>query len=328
MPSKITASDVARLAGTSVASVSRAFRNDRPISEETRARVMKAANELGYMTPSGQGIAAMTTGTITLVAGDLENPFYPYVANILSQEILSRKRRMILHPVPPEGHVDMVMRQVLDYKSDAVILTSTMMGSQLARECRRQNIPVILFNRLQPDAQMTAVVCDNYGGGRMVAQRMIDAGRKRIALIGGPRDTSTHLERVSGFQDTMEAAGQRIIAQPNGGFTYAGALAAAKDLFAQPFVPDAVFCLNDVMGLATIEAARAAGLGIPDDVAIIGFDDIPMADWASFRLTTVRQPVRQMAADALSLIEQQLIDRNSQGSIRIAPVRMIARDSG
>lgn len=325
---KITAADVARAAGCSTAAVSRAFRPGAPIAEPLRARILTAAGALGYLTPSGQSLAAMTTGTITLVAGDLENPFYPMAANALSQAVQAGGRRLILHPVPPGGHVDMVLRQVLDYRSDAAIVTSALMSSRLARECRQRRMPVVLFNRVQLDARMTAVTCDNYGGGRLVAQRFLAAGRRRVAMIGGRPDTSTHLERARGFRDRLAEDGLAPLAAPSGGYDYATAFAVAAALLATPLRPEALFCLNDVMALAALDAAREAGMRVPDDLAVIGFDDIPMAAWPSYRLTTVRQPLDRMVADAMELIERQLADPAAEGAIRIAPVALVERQSG
>ena len=321
------AADVAAEAGVSRAAVSRAFRQDRSLSEEKRARILAVAKRLGYLPPSAQGVARLADKTVTLVAADMDNPFYPMAANALSHAIHASGRRLILHAVPPAEEVDSVLRQVLDYRSEAAIVTSSLMSSRLARDCRAQNMPVILFNRVQPDRRMTAVTCDNYGGGRLAAERFIASGRRGIGLIGGHANTSTHLERSRGFFDRLAESGLEPVAKVSGAFKYDVAFAVARDLLTGAGRPDALFCLNDVMALAAIDAARVAGLRVPDDIAVIGFDDIPMAAWPSYRLTTVRQPLRQMVADTLELIQAQLRDPEVCGTIRIAPVRLIERES-
>lgn len=324
---KITAEDVARAAGVSSAAVSRAFRPDRPLAADKRARILSVAQEMGYLPPAAQALASLTSGTITLVAGDLENPFYPLAANALSQAIHASGRRLILHAVPPDEDVDSVLRQVLDYRSEAAIVTSALMSSQIARECRRRKMPVILFNRVQPDERMTAVTCNNYEGGRMAADYLLGKGYERLGMIGGQPDTSTHLERSRGFLDRLGAGGHSLAAERSGGFRYDRAFAAAREMLTQANRPDALFCLNDVMALATIDAARELGLSVPGDLAVIGFDDIPMADWPPYRLTTVRQPLGRMVRDTLGLIDAQLADPETDGTIRVAPVRLIARNS-
>lgn len=328
MAKRPTATEVARRAGVSLSAVSRAFRTGSSLAEDKRRRILSVAREMGYVSPSGRSIADLARGTVSLVAGDLANPFYPAVIDLLAEALAARGRRLILHVIPPGGAMDQVMGQVLEYRSDAVIVTSATMSSALARECRRRQMPVVLFNRVQPDQGMTAVTCDNYGGGRLVAARFLAQGRRRIAYVGGLENTSTHLERSKGFIDGLAAAGVALAGHVSGRFSYGAALAAAEGLFARPDPPEAVFCCNDVMALAAMDAARARGLRAPGDVAIIGFDDIPMAGWPAYRLTTVRQPVNLMVRDALDLIDGQIADGAVEGAIRIAPVRLIERASG
>lgn len=328
MRRKVTARDVAAMAETSTAAVSRAFAANGVIAPVLRDRILRAAADLGYQPPATRAMARLTTGTITLVAGDLENPFYPMAVNALSQAILSRGRRMVLQPVLPGSDVDAVMEQVLAFPSDAVIVTSALMSSRIARACRDRRLPVVLFNRVQPDARMTAVTCDNCGGGRLVAQRFLESGRRRVALIGGKANTSTHLERTRGFLDRLDQAKVALTASVSGDYDYATSLQAARALLTNHPAPDAIFCVNDVMALAAIDAARALCLSVPEDVAIIGFDDVSMAGWAAYGLTTVRQPIADMAAAAMDLVEAQLANPAAEGAIRVLPVELVLRDSG
>lgn len=324
---KITAADVAQAAGVSRAAVSRAFRQDGALAPDKRARIIAIAKELGYVSPADRAVGRLTNGTITLVVADLENPFYPAAANALSHAIHATGRRLVLHSVPPNEDVDSVLRQVLDYRSEAAIVLSSLMSSRLARECRSRKMPVILFNRIQPDARMTAVTCDNYGGGRLVAEQFLASGRKRIAMIGGTRNTSTHLERRRGFRDRLEEAGVRLSAELCGEYRYDIAYEAARTMLRAPAPPDAIFCLNDIMAFAALDAAREMKVSVPDALAVIGFDDVPMADWPPYRLTTVRQPLNRMIRDTLELIDAQLENPDLDGAIRIAPVRLIRRES-
>lgn len=324
---KVTAGEVALKVGVSRAAVSRAFHHDSSLSDDKRSRILAAAQELGYVPPSAQAVARLSNGTVTLVVADMDNPFYPMAANILSQALHATGRRLILHAVPPDHDIDAVLRQVLDYRSEAAIVMSSLMSSRMAQECRRRNMPVILFNRVQPDALMTAVTCDNYGGGRLAASHLLATGRRRIAVIGGKADTSTHIERYRGFHDAMNDAGTAPFAERIGAFKYCKAFDMAAELLAGPNRPDALFCLNDIMAVAALDAARVRGLDVPGDVAVIGFDDIPMADWPPYRLTTIRQPLHRMVTDTIDLIDAQLLDPDFHGVIRIAPVELVRRSS-
>ena len=172
-----------------------------------------------------------------------------------------------------------------------------------------------------------AVCCDNYGGAQQIAERFLTGGRQRIAFMGGRRDTSTHLERMRGFRDRLEDAGRVFAQQLDGEFDYRRAYAAAQEMLARRPLPDAVFCANDIMAIAVLDAARIAGASVPDDLAVVGFDDIPMAAWESYRLTTVRQPLRRMLDQAVDII---LASDGSEeiGDIRILPGELQVRESG
>lgn len=323
---KVTAKDVAVRAGVSVAAVSRAFRPEAPLSEAKRSLIKSVALELGYRTPAEKLEAARSKGTIAVVAGDLANPFYATVTEELSRQLTQRNAQMLFHAVPSGQDVDAVMRQVLAYRTDGAILTSATLSSKLADACRQNGIPVVLLNRIQADKGMMAVCCDNYGGARKVAARFMAGSRKRIGFLAGRRDTSTQLERARGFQDQLNEAGNGISLQADGAFDYDIARAAAEEMFrAKPRI-DALFCANDLMALAALNAARALGVRVPADVAIIGFDDIPMASWEAYNLTTIRQPVRRMLVQALDLISDA--QAREAGDIRILPGDMMIRGSG
>lgn len=326
---KITAKLVAVRAGVSAAAVSRAFQPGAPLAAAKRAEILRIARDLGYAPPADRGLSRLRTRSVSLVAGDLTNPFYAGVLELLSHELHKSGRRLMLHAIPPGETVDVAMEQVLGYRPGAAIVTSARMSSELVRRCRERDLPVVLLNRVQPDSRMTAVTCDNHAGGRLVASRFIGDGRVRIGHMTGLPDTSTHIERTRGFLDRLAEAGMEPIVTVCGSFSYAGGLRAAARMLDGPIPPDAAFCENDVMALAMIDAARMRGLRIPEDLAVIGFDDISMAGWRSYRLTTVRQPIRRMIAEALTLIEQLREEgADSGGAIRVLPVELVARDTG
>ncbi|WP_218940089.1 substrate-binding domain-containing protein [Denitrobaculum tricleocarpae] len=325
---KRTAKDVALRAGTSVSAVSRAFKPGSALSDDKRKRILEAATELGYATPSGQVASRVNLGTIALVAGDLANPFYPTVLEALSQELFKRERRLILHVAPAGRDVDAVMQQVLDYKVDAAIITSATLSSTLARTCTQRKLPVVLFNRAQPEAGISAVSCDNFAGGRAIGERIVESGRRRIAFVGGLEDTSTHIERWRGFSEALNHAGIPLFAQVSGAFDYGKAFQAVSDLLREGVKPETIFCCNDVMALAAIDAAKACGMQVPGDLAVIGFDDIPMAAWQSYRLTTVRQRIRLMIKECIELIDLIMSDPEHAGTTRLVPGYLIERDSG
>lgn len=324
---KATARDVARAACVSPAAVSRAFTPGAPIAEATRARVLAAAERLGYATPSGRAVGALGARMVAAVMGDMANPFYPAALELLAEALAARGQRLVLHAAAPGRDVDSVMAQVLAHRADAAIIASAHLSSELARACRARRMPVVLLNRVQADKGLNAVCCDNYGGARMVAARFLGQGRRRIAMIDGAPGVSTGAERRRGFVDRLAEAGVTP-AIVRGDFNHDRAMQAAEALLTGPAPPDAIFAANDLMALAALDCARRLGRRVPDDVAIVGFDDIPMASWHAWDLTTIRQPIRAMLAETLALIDAQIADPDAPACIRILPGRLMARASG
>ncbi len=322
---KPTAKQVAHEIGMSVSAVSRAFTPGASLDEDKKRRILEAAAQLGYVSPARRTAEAVAADTVTLVAGDLSNPFYPMVLDRLAQQLQKSGRRLLVYALPDQERVDAITPQILTARPSALVVTSARLTSNMADACRRQGIKVVLLNRIQRDLLINAVACDNYRGGRDAALHLIARGRRRIAFIEGIANTSTHVERQRGFNDMLGEAGVALHASVRGAFDYRIAHAAAAGLLAGPSAPDAVFCCNDIMALATIDAAKAGGLRVPDDVAIVGFDDIPMAAWDSYRLTTIRQPIERMVEETIQLLDDMKGTPESEGTMRILPGELIER---
>jgi len=182
---KVTAKDVAARAGVSVSAVSRAYRGNAPIAEDKRKAIFAAATALGYVSKVDQVLAKQSSNTISMVLSEMRNPFYPIVMDELTRMLPGRGLKAIMHVVPAAEDVDTMIRQVIDFRTQGVILASSTITSGLARACRQNGIPAVLLNRVQTDSTMMAVCCDNYGGARTIARRFLDGGRQRIAFIGG-----------------------------------------------------------------------------------------------------------------------------------------------
>jgi len=325
---KPTAKQVAHAAGVSLSAVSRAFAPGASLDAEKKKRILAAAEAIGYVSPARRTAEAIAAGTITLVAGDLLNPFYPLVLDTLAKQLQLSSRQLLVYALPANEDVDAITAKILASRPAAVIVTSMHLSSGMARACRQHQIKVVLLNRIQRDMKINAVACDNYGGGRDVARFMLGRGRQRIGFIGGVTDTSTHVERARGFREMLREAGRAVHVEVTGNFAYHTAYSAAHELLGRADRPDALFCCNDIMALAAIDAARERGMRVGQDVAIVGFDDIPMAGWTSYRLTTIRQPVDRMIQEALSIIEDDTIQPSDPGSVRILPGKLIIRSSG
>ena len=324
---KPTAKQVAHAAGVSLAAVSRAFTPGAPLEEGKRRRILAAAEEIGYISPARRTAEAIAAGTVTLVAGDLLNPFYPLVLDTLAKQLQSSGKQLLVYALPADMDVDASISQILASRPSAVIVTSAHLTSRVARACRQHQIKVVLLNRVQRDMRINSVACDNYAGGRDAGKLLLARGYQRIGFVGGITNTSTHMERARGFRDILGEAGNAIHVQVPGDYDYRTTYAATMSLLSSAAPPEALFCCNDIMALAAIDAARERGMKIPDDLAIVGFDDIPMASWSSYRLTTIRQPVERMVNEALGIIDDDTIKPSDDGFTRIIPGKLMIRAS-
>lgn len=325
---RISARDIAEATGTSTASVSRAFRPAAPMSKELRDRILSTARDMGYVPPGGR--AARKTGnySVSLVVGDIHNPYYASVLDEFSQAAIDAGIELFFHIVPSGMTVDEVIHQVFAARTDCAIVTSAVLNSKIARQCQRRGLPVILFGRVQVDSRLNAISGDNYNGAQEVAKRFLRNGHKRIAYIGGLPNASTHMERKRGFIDQLEEAGVELFTEVSGGNRYQLTHDIVGELIAGGTPPDAVFCASDIMAFGAIDATRNAGLRLPEDIALIGYDDVPMAAWPSYRLTTVRQRLRLMIQEALKMTPELINDPSMQGRIKITPCHLVERESG
>ncbi|MCO4052510.1 MAG: LacI family DNA-binding transcriptional regulator [Bosea sp.] len=294
---KVTSADVARLAGVSQSAVSRVFTPGASASPKTAARVRAAAERLGYR-PNILA-RAMITGRsriIGLVVAYLENQFYPVALERLSSALQDRGYHILIFMAGNDsGNVGKVLDELLDYQVDGIITASVAMTNDLTLRCQAAGIPVVMFNRGQNDPRLSEVTSDNRLGGRRVAEFLIAGGHRRIAHIMGWQGSSTGRDRAEGFSERLAATGLEPFAMVDGEYSRERAAEAARRLCTGPDRPDAIFVGNDHMAFAVIDELRHhMGLRVPEDISIIGYDDVPMAAWAAYSLTTISQPVEAM----------------------------------
>ena len=301
---QVTAEDVARTLGVSQSTISRAFSMKASISDEMKLRVIKAASTLGYQ-PNviARSLITRRTNMVAIVMANLVDPFYPVVLDELVQQVQARGFQTLLFVPSPGQAVDDIMPNLLQYQVDAIILTSATISSAMARICAARDTPVVSFNRYIPGLEIHAVSSDNIAGARLVADFLVTSGHERLAFISGQADATTSRDRRTGFVSRLKELGMRSCTQEEGGdFSYEAGYAATKRLLRRAARPDALFFASDVMAVGGIDAAREIGLSIPEDVSIVGYDDVPMAALPSYSLTTIRQPVREMAQAAVDML--------------------------
>ena len=302
---KVTSLEVAALAGVSQSAVSRVFTPGSSVSPKTAKKVRAAADKLGYR-PNvlARSLKSGRSRIIGLLVAYLENYFYPEVVEKLSRDLQKEGYHVLVFLAPVTTiNVDQVVHEIMDYQVDGIVLASVSMSSDLAERCLATGIPVVLFNRGQDDPRLSSVTTNNRLGGFALADFLVSLGHTRIAYIAGFDGASTQRDREIGFREGLAAAGQALFARAEGNFVYRDAQIAARSLFATARRPDAVFVGNDHMAFAVIDVLRfELGLRVPEDVSVVGFDDVPPASWPAYNLTTYRQPVDQMVAETVAML--------------------------
>lgn len=302
MQKNVTASDVAKFLGMSQSTVSRVFTPGASVSENTRKKVLDAARELGYR-PNAMARSLITkkSNMIGIVMGDIKNPFYPEVLSKFSKELGRRGYHVLFVNAENEKLSGDEVNQFLEYNVEGVVVTDALFTSSVANYFKDNNIPIVLFNRYSKDPLFHAVACDNVDGGYQIGKYLIEKGHHHFAFISGTYNTSTSHDREKGFRNALVESGYNLITD-SGGYTYEEAYQAALRLLNSKNPPDAIFCSNDIMALGAIDAAKEIGVRIPEDVSIVGFDDIRMAAWSAYSLTTWKQPVNEMIEATIEIL--------------------------
>ncbi|NSX54639.1 LacI family DNA-binding transcriptional regulator [Parasulfitobacter algicola] len=310
---RVTSLDVAKLAGVSQSAVSRVFTPGASASKETITKVRKAAEKLGYR-PNALA-RAMITGKsriIGLVVAYLDNQFYPIALERLSNALQDRGYHILIFTATnTQEAIDKVMQELIDYQVDGIITASVGMTSELTGRCAAAGIPVVMFNRAQDGSGLSSVTSANENGARKIADFLVAGGHSHIAHIAGWGGSSTGRDRIRGFIDGLAKHEKTPVAVIDGMYSRDVSAQATRDLMALPNRPDAIFVGNDHMAFAVLDTLRHEyNMSVPDDVSVIGFDDVPLASWAAYDLTTVRQPVNRMVDATVETILAQIGDKN------------------
>lgn len=303
---RVTSADVAGVAGVSRSAVSRTFTPGASVAGDTRRRVLEAAKELGYQP---NAIARMlnkrNSEIVGVMLGSLTNPFLSNLSALLLSRLQASEFRPLLFQASTRAELASVLPTVLQYQPTAILVTGLTPAPELAVRCRDAGAPVIVLNRAPGSGYPGVCIgTDHRRGGRLAAEALIDAGYRRIAMIVGDRTMSTHRERRSGLVERLGELGVELHATVDGAFTHRGGFEAALGLLTSRERPDALFCSGDVLAFGALDAARyETKLTISEQVGILGFDDVPMAAWPAYDLSTIRQPVDRIVDEAVETLQ-------------------------
>jgi DNA-binding LacI/PurR family transcriptional regulator len=296
---------VAERAGVSRSAVSRAFTPGASIAPATLERVKEAAAALGYQVNHlARDLLANRSRLVGLVTSDADAPFRAQMIAALSQTLIERGNLpAIINVGPTAEDVANAGRHLLHYRAEATVFLSGSPPAGLVEFTRRNGQPLILINRAETN--LDSVRCDDRDGARQAFEALRMSGARRFAVINMDRPSPSLLARELAFNDFAASAGYAPRIVRIGHSDYDGGRGAVRRLLADGPAPDAIFCVNDLMAFGALDGLRGAGVRVPDDVSVVGFDDVPMAAWASYRLTTLRQDARRIAEEVVSILDRR-----------------------
>ena len=324
-----TSDDVARLAGVSRSAVSRTFTEGASVSEPMRRKVLEAARRLKYR-PNlfARSLKTRRSNILGLAVSTLDNQYYPDILQRFSEEFARLGYRLLLFVTHGSTGHDPLLDELLKYRLDGLILASSSVSSALAEECISAGVPVVMFNNVDPASKVPCVECTNELGARTVAEFLIAAKHRRFGFIAGLQNNSTSYERERAFTEYLVAQGFPAPAREDGEFSFAGAIRATRNLLKLRQPPDAIFCTNDHMALAALQVAREEfGRRPGEDISIVGFDNVPVAEWPCFGLTTYAQPAADLVARTVKIIQRSLEEGVPRGLYEQLPGELIVRTS-
>jgi DNA-binding LacI/PurR family transcriptional regulator len=303
-PARATVRDVAAIAGVSTSAVSRTFTKGASVSVVTRNKVVEAARRLGYR-PNllARSLTTKRTELIGLVSNNFENPLFLEIFDHFTRRLQQRGLQPLLANLtegePPDGALSM-LRQ---YSVDGVIVASSSLHRKLLSACAKAGLPAVqAFGRPGGGTRTNVVAADNVQGGRVAADLFYERGYRRVAFLGGPLGATSTVDRLEGFRQRLFTQKLRPVAEVYAAsFSYAAGKTLMQAIIKNGGI-DGVFCGNDILAIGAVDACRECGMSVPKDIGIVGFDDMPMASWTAYNLTTVRQPVANIIGTAIDLI--------------------------
>ena len=325
MPATIR--DVARAAGVSVATVSRALNGADNVLPETRQRIQEAAKALRF-TPSGAARSLITrrTDTVGALLPDLFGEYFSELIRGIDQAARARGLHLLVSSSHGDADEAAAAMRAMNGRVDGLIVMSPHADANFLQHNLPGSLPAVLLNTGAELAGHARFVVDNFGGAQAMTRHLAASGRKRIAFIGGPQGNHEAQERLRGYRAGLKSGMKEAVFE--GDFTEEAGWAAGRRIAQTKPRPDAVFAANDMMAVGCLAALREAGLRVPEDVALGGFDDIPIARHITPALSTIRVPIAALGAAALDTLVKAVEAPQSQAThTEVMPVELVVRRS-
>ena len=323
---RVTAEEVARLAGVSRSAVSRAHTRGAYVSREKKRKILEAAEVLGYRPNAlAAGLSSKRSNLVAVVTGNLKNHYDSEFVGKLVRQLNDLGKLPIVIGGTSDSIQDNDVLEALDYPLDAIVIRAGSVTVETVRSCLKLQVPVIVSGRIFDVGNVDSLCCDNNAGSEMAVAALFESGRKNIGYLGGDPGLFSEQERCAGFIAAMRRRRLEPVVMAQSDFSFGGGYATGLKILQGSRRPNAVFCGNDAMALGLLNAARETlGMRVPEDLSVIGFDDIEMSGWPCFNLSTIRNPVEPAVGEIVSLLESRFADPARQGqTIRIVPTPVL-----
>ena len=322
-----TLKDVAARAGVSRSAVSRTFTDGASVSPKMRKKVEQAAAELGY-SPNflARSLTTRRTKLIGLVSNNFHNPIFLEVFDLFTRGLQDRGLRPLLVNLSDETDPEHSVQMLTQYSVDGVIVASSTLPPAFSKAFRDKNIPVVnTFGRYASAPDVHIVGIDNVAAGRTAARELVARGYRRVAFLGGPRSATSTQDRFEGFRDEIALHPDMTMTSSYAqAYSFEAGRAEMQRLLTQA-PAEAYFCGDDVLSIGVLSAIRDAGLNVPQDIGVIGLNDMEMARWESIALTTIHQPIKQIIDASVALMVAMLDDPDRQPEARLFPCHVVER---
>ncbi len=326
---RVTLTEVAERAGVSRSAVSRAFTEGASISEKTRKKVLRAAQELGYQTNIlASSLTTRRTKLVGLIADNIRNPLFLVVIDLFTRIIQEKGFRPLLVNLAGETDPEASVKLLKQYSVDGVIVASSTLPTSFALAFRDAGLPVVhCFGRYSAESSTHVVGVDNVYCGKLAAQTLFELGYRKIGFVGGPRESTSTQDRLRGFKEYLATKKLPVDVNFAQSYSYDAGYRAMLSRIAQGGLPDALFCGDDVVAVGAMDAIAETGLKIPDDIGIIGFNDMEMSGWRCIDLTTIRQPIQNIIAASVDLIISLIRSPEATPETRLLPCEVVQRST-
>lgn len=322
--------DIARKANVSFSTVSRALQNSPLISRRTAEKIQRIARESGYRASAvARGLVTQRTKTIGVVVTTIADPFVSEVVHGIEECCNDHGYSVFLanSNADPDREVK-VVHSFSERRVDGIVVTSSRVGALYIPMLSEMRVPIVLVNNQQPGEFVHSVMIENVQGSREATNHLIQLGHRRIAYLGDRFGHQSDTERFSGYRQALDRAAlpffPELVAHGDG--KPENAIAAAESLLGLPEAPTAIFCYNDMTALGVLKTLHARRMRVPEDVSVVGFDDLFIASYTDPPLTTVRQPRRRMGQLAMESLLQLMRGENPSQAITV-PAELVIRES-